>query len=66
MVDRKWSDAQLQAVAEQTTLDIMEDIASLGSENVDPMEWAWATAEIENIHDKDREVFFAMLGMEVK
>lgn len=59
---RKWTDEALQSIADQTTLDIMEDIACLGRDAVDPLEWVVATCDVENIHDDDRDVFFHMMG----
>lgn len=62
---RKWTDEALQSIADQTTLDIIEDIACFGRDDVDPVEWIVVTCDVENIHDEDREVFFAMMGVTV-
>jgi hypothetical protein len=59
---RKWTLEQLQSIAGQTVLDIMEDMQILGRENVDPLEWTVATCDVENIHDEDRKVFFNLMG----
>lgn len=60
---RKWTDEALQELASQTTLDIMEDIACFGRDEVDPVEWAIATVDTENIYEEDRAVFFHMMGV---
>jgi hypothetical protein len=63
---RKWTDAALQQVADDTTIDIMEDIASVGRENVDPLEIILVTCDVENIHDEDRDVLLHMMGYDFR
>lgn len=63
---RKWTDAALQQVAGDTTLDIMEDVASVGRENVDPLEIILVTCDVEGIHNEDRDVLLHMMGYELR